>query len=87
MTDEQFWHGAPTLIFDYQKAYMSDVHLKAHIQGYYNFIGLTIALGNAFRKKGQQAEEYPTKSLYEPEKKVTTKINNQISWVNSVSYN
>lgn len=87
MTIEQFWHDDPKLIYVYQKVYLNKLHQEAHIQGYYNFIGLTIALGNAFRKKGQQAEEYPTKSLYEPKKKVTTKINNQISWVNSVSYN
>lgn len=96
MTDEQFWHGDPTLIFDYQNAYMSDLHLIAHIQGYYDFIGLTTALGNAFRKKGQKAEEYPKKPLYEPKKKVATKnarqeykavLRNQMSWLNSVSGN
>lgn len=96
MTDEQFWHGEPTLIFDYQNAYMSDLHLKAHIQGYYDFIGLTTALGNAFRKKGQKAEEYPKKPLYTGEKKRTEKdveteyqrgLAYQVSWVNALSKN
>lgn len=96
MTIEQFWHDDPKLIFVYQKAYLNKLHQEAHTQGFYNFVALTTALGNAFRKKGQKAEEYPRKPLDEPKKKTTNKktrqkykalLHNQMSWLNSVSGN
>lgn len=96
MTIEQFWHDDPKLIYVYQKAYLNKLHQEAHTQGYYYFIGLTTALGNAFRKKGQKAEEYPKKPLYTSEKKRTEKdveteyqrgLAYQVSWVNALSKN
>ena len=95
MTVEQFWHDDPDLIVAYHEAYYSRLHTEAHAYGYYNYVALGTALGNAFRKKGTKAEEYPKKPLFEKMRKkkaasvkaMREKAKQQISWLNSVSYN
>lgn len=95
MTVEQFWHDDADLIIAYHKAYYRRLHTEAHAQGFYGFVALSTALGNAFRKKGEKAREYPRKPEDPFKEKATKKTlykareraKAQISWLNSMSNN
>lgn len=95
MTVEQFWHSDPMLLKVYEKAYLRRLHTEAHAQGFYGFVALSTALGNAFRKKGEKAREYPRKPEDPFKEKATKKTlykareraKAQISWLNSMSNN
>lgn len=94
MTYHQFWYEEPKLLESYQKAYYRKLHEEAHIYGYYDFIGVSTALSNAFRKKGEKAHEYiqkPIEVFKKKEKENTARVkfeqgrNYQMSWVNSLA--
>lgn len=96
MTPQQFWHDDPDLLPAYHKAYYKRLHEQAHVQGFYNHIAFSVALGNAFRKKGQKAQNYMSKPLDPFEQKITAQnvrqiyrkqAQQQIGWLNSVSEN
>ena len=66
MTYEQYWEQDPWLAKWYREAYeikRDEMNAKLWLQGMYNHTGVTIALGNAFRKKGQKAEKYLEKPI------------------------
>lgn len=98
MTFEQFWHDNPKLLNVYQKAYYSRLHEEAHLYGYYNYIAVTTAVANAFRKKGQPAEKYidkpnidkvfkKPKNEKQAIKEYRKGLQNQMGWINESSNN
>lgn len=98
MTYEQFWHDNPKLLTVYQKAYYNRLHEEAHLYGYYNYVAVSTALSNAFRKKGAQAEKYIDKPNIDKlfKKPISEKqaikqyregLQNQMSWINASSNN
>lgn len=95
MTVEQFWHDEPELIIVYHKAYYRRLHTEAHTQGFYDFVALSTALSNAFRKKGEKSHDYMQKPIDPFKEKATKKslhkarerAKSQISWLNSMSKN
>ncbi|MCM1440079.1 MAG: hypothetical protein NC131_12885 [Roseburia sp.] len=96
MTPEQFWHGDPDLFPLYHRAYYRRLHEQAHAQGYYGYIAVSTALANAFRKKGQKAQQYLSKPFDPFEKKITKanvrqvykkQARQQIGWLNGVAKN
>ena len=96
MTYHQFWYEEPKLLESYQKAYYRKLHEEAHIYGYYYFIGVSTALANAFRKKGEKAQEYIQKpievfkkrqSKQEVQREYERGRNYQMNWVNALSSN
>ena len=59
------------LLTVYQKAYLSHTSYLCWLQGYYNNVAHSIALANAFGKKGTPAVKYPqwenpTEKLFKP---------------------
>lgn len=95
MTVEQFWHKEPDLIIAYHKAYYRRLHTEAHTQGFYDFVAISTALSNAFRKKGEKSHDYMQKPIDPFKEKATKKTlhkarersKSQISWLNSMSKN
>lgn len=98
MTYEQFWHYDPNLLTVYQKAYYNRIHEEAHLYGQYNFIALSTALSNAFRKQGTKPQKYIDKPNIDKyfKKPITQEnideeykkgLNYQIDWVNALSNN
>lgn len=81
MTYDQFWRDDPWLAKYYRKAYVERrkaENTRDWLMGMYNYNAVSIALANAFRKKGTQAEKYleepfklfpPTKAEIEAENK------------------
>ena len=59
MTYEQFWYDDTRLLSVYQKAYLRDKSYTAWVQGQNNAIAFSIAIANAFAKKGAKPVEYP----------------------------
>ena len=59
MTYEQFWYGDPRLFDVYQKAYLRDKSYTAWLQGQHDAVAYSVALENAFAKKGATPVEYP----------------------------
>lgn len=98
MTPQQFWDEDSDLFFAYQKAYVNKAHKKAHIEGLYEHLALTVSLSNAFREKGTKAIEYPKEDVFNPfnqrEKSVdketfiskldTTKNNNELFQIKKI---
>ena len=65
MTYEQFWEGDVWLAEDYFRANQISAQRKSEemwLQGLYFYHGVSVALGNAFRKKGAK----PIKYMSEP---------------------
>ena len=61
-----FWYGDVWLAADYYRANQLSVQRRSEemwLQGLYNFAAVSIAVGNAFRKKGARAQSYPEKPL------------------------
>lgn len=61
MTSEDYWHGDPTLPEAYRRMHMlkqDEANQKAWWQGYYNYVAVSTALQNGFRKKGAKAQPY-----------------------------
>lgn len=59
MSLNEFWYGDMRLLDVYQKAYMRDVSYRSWVNGNYTTVAHSIALSNAFAKKGQKQQEYP----------------------------
>ncbi len=62
---EVFWYGDPSCLKYYEEAYLKQRKIhneEAWMQGFYNFVGVQTALGNAFRGRGHS----PTQYLKEP---------------------
>ena len=59
MSLDDFWHGDMRLLSAYQNAYLRNVEYTAWKQGNYNSIAFSVAMGNAFKKKGAASIEYP----------------------------
>lgn len=64
MTYDQYWYGDPQMVrafYEAHKKRQEMLNFDAWLHGLYNFEALSIALSNAFREKGQQPENYPSK--------------------------
>jgi hypothetical protein len=59
MTPEQFWYDDLYLLEIYVNSYMKKSKYESWLQGFYNYQGQMIALGNAFGGKDKKAIEYP----------------------------
>lgn len=73
MSYEQFWEESPYLVLAYRKAFRLKRELmneEAWLKGWYVYAGISIALANAFRKKGQKTHNYLEKpiDIYPPTK-------------------
>lgn len=61
---DEFWNGDYTQLKYIQNAHLIQVERQneqAWLQGVYVYEAVSIALANAFKKKGQQADKYPEK--------------------------
>ena len=61
MTYEQFWYGDPWRAKYYREAYIvrrKEENTRDWLQGAYFYNAISTALANAFRKKGQKAQNY-----------------------------
>lgn len=66
MPYDLFWNGDVWLAADYYRAYQLAIQRRSEemwLQGLYNFAAVSIAVGNAFRKKGTRAKTYPEEPL------------------------
>lgn len=66
MTYEQFWTGDVWLARDYYDAHMLRLQRRSEelwLQGLYNYAAVSVALGNALRRKGTPAKSYPEEPL------------------------
>ena len=63
MTPKQFWEDDIEEYYCYQYAYLKKLHNTCHTQGLYNYVALSIALGNAFREKNKKPLEYPQENI------------------------
>jgi hypothetical protein len=59
MPVDEFWYGDMRLLAAYQKAFIRNQSYNAWLQGKYSFTGHSIAMANAFAKKGAKREEFP----------------------------
>lgn len=97
MSEKEFWYGDPKLYQAYQKQYFERLSYESYIQGLYNYIGVSTALSNFARKKGEKAQSYLDKpiNLYGEPKKTKQQAyleyekgrQYQMEWVNSLSTN
>lgn len=55
----EFWYGDMRLLQVYQKAYMRNVSYTAWCNGNYAMVAYSLALSNAFAKKGERMKEFP----------------------------
>lgn len=61
MPRDEFWYGDYSALKDYRKAYElknAQKNQELYVLGGYIFDGVTIALSNAFRKKGERSMPY-----------------------------
>lgn len=59
---DEFWNGDYTRLKYYEETHRIKTELRNQelwLQGFYFYEAVSIAIGNAFRKKGQPASEYP----------------------------
>lgn len=66
MTYEQYWYGDPLMVRDFYKAWkirQQQINEQAWLNGVYFMKALEATVGNAMRKQGSQAIEYPSKPL------------------------
>lgn len=59
---EDFWHGDYTCLKYYVETYDLNRQRKSEemwLQGLYNYRALSVVIGNVFKKKGSQSEQYP----------------------------
>jgi hypothetical protein len=56
---DEFWHGDMRLLKAYQVAYFKKASFEAWQNGFYSNVAVSLALGNAFAKKGAKPEKYP----------------------------
>jgi hypothetical protein len=55
----EFWYGDVRLLLAYKKSYLRDTSYKAWLQGRYDYEAYSIALSNAFAKKGTTPIKFP----------------------------
>lgn len=74
MSYDLYWRGDVWAASDYRRAQQLVNQRRSEemwLQGLYNFTALSLALGNAFRKKGTSAKRYPEEPFrvipYSPE--------------------
>ena len=65
MTPKQFWEEDIEIYYCYQYAYLNKLHTSCHTQGLYNYLALSVVIGNAFRKTSTKPLEYPKDNLLE----------------------
>lgn len=61
MSYDEYWNGSAELVMYYRKKVRIEQEQKNHEmwwQGYYNFIAVSTAMGNAFREKGKEPIPY-----------------------------
>ena len=66
MSAEQYWDASPVLAVYYRKAYKLKREVEnenAWLQGFYFFYGVSVAISNAIRKRGQKAKKYIEKPI------------------------
>lgn len=66
MTYDQFWVGDVWLAADYYRAHQLTIQRRSEemwLQGLYNFAAVSTAVGNALRKKGTRAKNYPEEPI------------------------
>lgn len=64
---DEFWRSNPRKIDIIFEAYKLKRDIEddiAHKEGFYTYVAVSTALGNAFRKKGSKAEPYMEKPLH-----------------------
>jgi hypothetical protein len=59
MTYDEFWHKDMRLLEVCQKSYYRNISYVAWLHGQYDNVAYSIALSNAFSKKGVKPLEYP----------------------------
>ena len=59
MTDDEFWHGDMRLLEIRQRAYYRKISYEKWLEGQYSAIAFSIAISNAFSKKGSSQAKYP----------------------------
>jgi hypothetical protein len=59
LTYDEFWHGDMRLLSVYQKGYFRDKSYTAWLQGQFDCVAYSVAMSNAFAKKGSKQAEYP----------------------------
>ena len=66
MTYDQFWHGDVWLADAYYRADQLSIQRRSEemwLQGLYNFAAVSVAVGNALRRKGAKAKTYPEEPI------------------------
>ena len=66
MTYDDYWNGDPWMCRAYRKAYeikKDEFNANAWLQGFYNFVAVQTAVGNAFRDKGKRPHKYLEKPI------------------------
>lgn len=61
MSYQEFWTGTASLTAAYHEAYLLQRRMeneKMWLQGYYNYLAVSTAIGNAFRKQNTKATPY-----------------------------
>lgn len=59
MSLREFWYADVRLLLSYKKKYLSNTSYTAWLQGRYNLEAYSIAMANAFAKKGATPHRYP----------------------------
>ncbi len=66
MSYEEFWEESPYLVITFRKAFRLKRELmneEAWLEGMYFYAGVSTALANVFRKKGQKIHNYLEKPI------------------------
>ena len=66
MTYEQYWDGSPFIAVDYRKAHKLKRQIAnedAWLHGMYIYDAVSVAIGNAFGKKGGTKKQYIEKPI------------------------
>lgn len=61
---KDFWDCEIDVFYCYENAYLSKLHNQTHLQGYYNYVALTIVLSNILRNKNDKELKYPEENYY-----------------------
>jgi hypothetical protein len=61
MSADEFWHGDPSLVVGYREAYkmkQKSLNWQLWLQGLYIYDAVSVAISNAFGKKGSKKQDY-----------------------------
>ena len=85
MSYDEFWYKEPSLVKTFLKTHeirQKQLNEQLWLGGYYNFIGISYALSNAFAKKGTRPLSYPKEPLSlsydEQEERLAKQRNNNL---------